>query len=372
MEKLKVLVLSSDKTIRYKIKELLDAGDIVIVGYSDVSPIAAQKAQGLLPDVALICYESPSTFEIAQRIYQSVQGCAIVLISEKLNLELAKEALNSGIRLLTSFEEGSAAVLDTVRRAGALEQLRPGAKEASPGKTRVISIYSGKGGTGKTTLAVNLAAALAKQGKKAALIDINLDYACAALYLDIQAKDTIAELAQERANLTMDVLRGFTVQHYSGLTVLAGPNTPDSGEYVEGRHVESSLSVMRPFFDCIFIDLPANFTDSTITALENSNQIYIIMQPDLASVRAAHLATTVLTSLQLREKVGYVYNKESKAFLSLKDVERVLGTKPQFILTRDDKLADRSMCIGRPIVLEEPRSLLGRQLKAMAAEVFEK
>ncbi len=372
MEKLKVLVLSSDKTLRYKIKGILDASDIAIVGYSDVSPLAVQKAQGLLPDVALICYESPATYDIAQRIYQSVEGCAIVLLSEELNLELAKEALNSGIRLLASFEEGGASVLDTVRRAGALEQARPGGREASPGKTRVISIYSGKGGTGKTTLAVNMAAALAKQGKKVALLDLNLDYACTALYLDIQAKDTIAELAQERANLTMDVLRGFTVQHYSGLTVLAGPNTPDSGEYVEGRHIESVLSVMRPFFDCIFMDLPANFTDTTITALENSNQIYIVLQPDLASIRAAHLATTVLTSLQLREKVGYIYNKDCKAFLSLKDVERVLGTKPEFILTRDDKLADRSQCIGRPIVLEEPRSLLGRQLKDMAAEVFAK
>lgn len=371
MEQLKVFVISSDKDVRYRLKGILDASDIVIVGYGDIAPSAVQKAQGMQPDVTLVYYESATALDIAQRIYQSVPGCALVLLTDTLSVSLTREALNVGIRLLVSFEDDPAAILDSVRRAGALEQTRAGSTQnASSLKSRVISVYSGKGGTGKTTIAVNIATSLAKQGYKTAIIDLNLEYSCVALYLDMQAKDTIAELAQERGNLNMDILRGFTVQHYSGLTVLSGPNTPESGEYVESRHVESVLSVMRPFFDCIVLDLPANFSDTTITAIENSNKVLIVMQPDLASIKAAHMATTVLASLQMQEKIGYVYNKDSKAFLSIRDVQRVLGVSPGFVLPRDDKTADRCQCIGRPIVLEEPRTALGRQLRHTALEVI--
>lgn len=371
MEQLKVFVISTEKEVRYRLKGILEADDIAIVGYGEGAASSVQKAQGLQPDVALLYYENAAVLDVAQRIYQSVPGCALVLLCDNLSIQLTKEALTAGIRLLVSFDDEPTVILDAVRRAGALEHTRAGATQGpSTLKSRVISVYSGKGGTGKTTIAVNIATALAKQGRKTAILDLNLEFACAALYLDIQAKDTIAELAQERGNLTMDVLRGFTVQHYSGLTVLSGPNSPESGEFVEARHVESALSVMRPFFDCIVLDLPSNFSDTTIAAMENSNRVLVVMQPDLGSIRAAYLTTTVLTTLQMQEKISYVYNKDCKGFLSIKDAQRVLTVMPEYVLPRDDKTADRCQCIGRPVVLEEPRTALGKQLKQMALGVY--
>jgi len=371
MEQLKVFVISTEKDTRYHIKQILAADDIVITGYGDLAPASVQKAQGLQPDVALLCYENASALDIAQRIYQSVPRCALVLLSDEPSLELTREAMQNGVRLLTAFSEGDAKILDAVRRAGALEQTRARSAQNAPvQKSSVVSVYSGKGGTGKTTVAVNLAAALAKQGKKTAIIDLDLTFANVALFLDMQPKDTVAELAQERGTLTMDLLRGFTVQHYSGLTVLAGPNTPESGEYVEPRHVESVLSVMRPFFDCIFVDLPANFSDTTIAAIENSDRVLVVMQPDIASIKAAHSTAAVLGSLQMQEKVLYLFNKDGKSFLSVKDAEKVLGCRPAFVLPRDDRTADRCQCIGRPVVLEEPHSPLGRSLMQAAQGVI--
>lgn len=371
MEQLRVFVISSDKDARYRVKGILNTEDIAIVGYGELAPSCVQKAQGLQPDVAVLLYENAVALELAQRIYQSVPRCALVLLTQELSIPLTREALQNGVRLVVSYEEGTDSIVDAVRRAGALEQVRAGLNGTAPvQKSQVISVYSGKGGTGKTTLAVNLAAALAKAGRKTAIVDLSLEYANVALYLDMQPKDTIAEMAQERGNLTMDVLRAFTVQHYSGLSVLAGPNTPESGEYVEARHVESALSVMRPFFDCILVDLPSNFSDTTIAAMENSNKVLMVMQPDIGSVKAAHTAQSVLTSLQLQEKIRYIYNKDAKAFLSIKDVHKVLGVMPAYVLPRDDKTADRCQCIGRPIVLEEPRTPLGRKLIQLSAEVM--
>ncbi len=372
MAQLKVFVISDSKETRYKLKSVLETPDIAIVGYGDVHPASTQKALGLAPAVVVLCYENETVFDLAERIYQNVPGCSIVLAAEKLTMQVVRKAQSCGIGMCVSLDEEAQVILDTVRRAGALGHTRANVGSARiGGESRVVSVFSPKGGTGKTTIAVNVASAIAGMGRKAAIIDLNLDCACVTLFLDMQAKDTVAELSQERGTLTMDALRTYTVQHYSGLTVLAGPNSPEDGEFVQARSVEAAIAVMRPFFDCIVIDLPANFEEHTLTALENSDLVFVVLQPDIASVKAAHTAMTILNSLRMGDKTKYIYNKSAKnTFLGIKDTRKALGRDPDYVLPFDDQTADKCQCIGRPIVAEASRTPLARQLKAIAREVM--
>ena len=372
MAQLKVFIISDSKETRYKLKSAFETPDIAIVGYGDIQPASAQKALGLAPGVVALCYENETVFDLAERIYQNVPHCAVVLVAERLTLPLIRKAQSCGISLCASLEEDPEAILDTIRRAGALGSTRAtGAGRAISGESRVVSVYSPKGGTGKTTVAVNIDYALAAAGKEVAIIDLSLDCACVTLFLDMQAKDTVAELSQERGVLTMETLRSYTVQHYSGLTVLAGPNSPEDGEFVQARSIEAAIAVMRPFFDCVVLDLPANFEEHTLTALENSDQVLIVLQPDIASVKAAHTTVTILNSLRMAEKAKFVFNKSARhSFLGPKDVKKALGRDPDYILPYDDETADKCQCIGRPIVPEAARTPLARQLKAMAREVL--
>lgn len=372
MAQLKVFIISDSKETRYKLKSVLETPDIAIVGYGNVNPASTQKAFGLAPGVVALCYENETVFDLAERIYQNVPGCSIVLIAERLTMAMIRKAQSYGISMCVSLDEEPATILDTVRRAGALSNSRANAGEVrAGGDSRVISVFSLKGGTGKTTIAVNIASALAAQGKKVAMIDLSLDCACVTLFLDMQAKDTVAELSQERGTLTMEALRTYTVQHYSGITVLAGPNSPEDGEFVQPRSIEAAVAVMRPFFDCIIVDLPANFGENTLTAIENSDSILVVLQPDIASVKAAHMAMTIFNSLRMGEKVKFVFNKSAKSsFLGVKDVKKALGIEPAFILPLDAQTADKCQCIGRPVVAEASRTPLARALSRMAGEVL--
>ncbi len=374
MAQLKVFVISSNKETRYKLKAVLETPDIAIVGYGDAIPASAQKAYGLAPGVVALCYESETVFDLAERIYQNVPGCSIVLVAERLTIQLIRKAQSCGIGMCVSLEEEPEVILDTIRRAGALGHTRATSSGATVGgESRVVSVFSPKGGTGKTTVAVNIAYALAASGKKAAIIDLSLDCACVTLFLDMQAKDTVAELSQERGNLTMEALRSYMVQHYSGLSVLAGPNSPEDGEFVQSAVIEAAISVMRPFFDCIVIDLPANFDEHTLTAIENSDAVLVVLQPDIASVKAAHTTMTILNSLRMADKAKIVLNKYAKrSFLGPKDVKKALGCEPDYLLPLDGETADKCQCIGRPIVAEASRTPLARQLRTIAQEVLQR
>lgn len=372
MAQLKVFIISDSKETRYRLKSVLETPDIAIVGYGDAQPASAQKAFGLAPGVVVLCYENETAFDLGERIFQNVPGCSIVLAAETLTMHLIRKAQSCGIGMCISLNEEPEAILDTVRRAGALGSVRANAGSVrAGGESRVVSVFSPKGGTGKTTVAVNVAAALSGAGRKAAVMDLSLECACVTLFLDMQAKDTVAELSQERGTLTMDALRTYTVQHYSGLTVLPGPNSPEDGEFVQARSVEAAIAVMRPFFDCIVIDLPSNFGEHTLTAIENSDLVLVVLQPDIASVKAAHTTMTILNSLRMAEKAKFVFNKSAKnSFLGVRDVKKALGREPDFVLPFDAQTADRCQCIGRPIVAEASRTALAKQLKAMAREVL--
>lgn len=371
MEQLKVFIISDSKETRYRLKSALETPDIAIVGYGDLHPASVQKAAGLMPGVAVICHESDTAFDVAERIYQKVPGCALLLAAETLTMPLIAKAQRSGIGMCLSLADKPENILDTVRRAGALCAERAGgAKEKSAAGSRVISVFSPRGGTGKTTVAVNVAYAMAAAHRKCAIVDLSLDNACVTLFLDIQAKDTVAELSQERSALTMEAVRTYMVQHFSGLSVLAGPNSPEDGEFVQARSIEAAIAVMRPFFDDIVIDLPANFSENTLTAIENSDTVLMLLEPDIASVKAAHTAMTILNSLRMGEKAVFVYNKCAKGtFLSEKDVKKALGRDPDYTLPADQATADKCQCIGKPIVAEAPRSALARALRALAKGV---
>ena len=371
MTQLKVFIISDNKETRYKLKSLLETPDIAIVGYGDVHPASVQKAAGLMPGVVVICHENDTVFDIAERIYQKVPGCSLVLAAETLSIPLIAKAQRSGIGMCMPLSDKPETILDTVRRAGALSSARAGsAEEKSAAGSRVISVFSPKGGTGKTTVAVNIAYSMAVEGRKCAIIDLSLDNACVTLFLDIQAKDTVAELSQERNALTMESVRTYMVQHFSGLSVLAGPNSPEDGEFIQARSIEAAIAVMRPFFDDIVIDLPSNFSENTLMAIENSDRVLMLLEPDIASVKAAHAAMTILNSLRMAEKAVIVYNKSAKGtFLTQKDVKKAMGREPDYLLPDDRATACKCQCIGKPVVAEVPRCALSRALRALAKGV---
>jgi len=355
MAKFKVLAVVHNEETRLMLRQRLSlADDLALVGFAPVDADILSKIKGYAPHVVLLVQEQGDAgiLELAQRIYQGFPGCAVALLVPELDLELVKSAMQSGVRQVIS-EDNLGTMIDQIVQAALFEQGR--AIEAG-GEPRVIAVYSGRGGAGRTTIAVNLATSLAVAGRRTALVDLNLNFGDASLLLNINAKDTFAELAQEKSSFTIEDIKSYSMQHSSGLHILCAPASPEFSEYITARHVEMLLTTMRPYYDFIIVDLSNDMADTTLTALENSDDIYLVARRDISSLRSTKILLNVMTTLQQQDKIHLLVNADHASIVNVKDFDRILSLPVAYVLPEDVKTTQLSQERGVPLVIGFPRT----------------
>lgn len=346
------------------------AEDLALVGFAPVDADILSKIKGYAPHVVLLVQEQGDAgiLELAQRIYQGFPGCAIALLVPELDLELVKSAMQSGVRQVIS-EDNLSTMIDQIVQVALFEQGR--AIEAG-GEPRVIAVYSGRGGAGRTTIAVNLATSLAVAGRRTALVDLNLNFGDASLLLNINAKDTIAELAQEKSSFTIEDIKSYSMQHSSGLHILCAPASPEFSEYITARHVEMLLTTMRPYYDFIIVDLNNDMADTTLTALENSDDIYLVAHRDISSLRSTKILLNVMTTLQQQDKLHLLVNADHTSIVNIKDFDRILSLPVAYVLPEDVKTTQLSQERGVPLVIGFPRTAVAQVFAQMSQYLIDR
>lgn len=346
------------------------AEDLALVGFAPVDADILSKIKGYAPHVVLLVQEQGDAgiLELAQRIYQGFPGCAIALLVPELDLELVKSAMQSGVRQVIS-EDNLSTMIDQIVQVALFEQGR--AIEAG-GEPRVIAVYSGRGGAGRTTIAVNLATSLAVAGRRTALVDLNLNFGDASLLLNINAKDTIAELAQEKSSFTIEDIKSYSMQHSSGLHILCAPASPEFSEYITARHVEMLLTTMRPYYDFIIVDLNNDMADTTLTALENSDDIYLVAHRDISSLRSTKILLNVMTTLQQQDKLHLLVNSDHTSIVNIKDFDRILSLPVAYVLPEDVKTTQLSQERGVPLVIGFPRTAVAQVFDQMTKYLIDR
>ena len=148
---------------------------------------------------------------------------------------------------------------------------------------KIFTVYSTKGGAGKTTVAVNLAVTLAQQyPEQVALLDLSLTFGHAAMFLDLQPRASLSAMSVEvLAKFDREALMNYMVTHASTLRVLPGAVRPEEGEGVSQEHVQTVLGLLKRFFGYVVVDASSTFTDTTLAALENSDKVIFILTPEL-------------------------------------------------------------------------------------------
>lgn len=364
MSRYKILVVTEQENFRLEIKNRLSRMDnIALVGFAALDKDLETKIKGYAPHAVLLVQDQQedNLFDTAQHIYQGFPGCAVVLMVKDLSIDVIKTAMQAGVREVINqdnLDELEASLL----KAAQLEQSRAVGIRSDP---RVIAFFSGRGGSGKTTIAVNSAIALAGSGQRTVLIDLNLSFGDSAILLNIKAKDTIAELVQEKSTFGIDEIRSFCMQHASGVSILCAPSSPEHGEYVNSRHVELLINQMRPYYDFIVLDLPCNINETTITALESADNIVMVTRKDLSGLKTTKQMLDIFRTLQQSEKVQLLLNADHKSILSLKDMERVLETPFSFVIPDDQKTAQICQERGVPFVTDLPRTRLSKDVQKM-------
>jgi MinD-like ATPase involved in chromosome partitioning or flagellar assembly len=158
---------------------------------------------------------------------------------------------------------------------------------AGGAKGKVYTVYSSRGGSGKSTVAMNLAVALAQQNpEQVVLLDLALTFGHTSMVLDLQPRTSLASMGLEAlSKFDRDALNHYLMVHSSTLRVLPGSVRPQEGEGVSQEHVQTILDLLKRFYAYIVVDTSSNFADSTLAALEGADRIIMVVTPELTTIR---------------------------------------------------------------------------------------
>ncbi len=241
------------------------------------------------------------------------------------------------------------------------------------GLGRVVTVFSTKGGSGRTTLATNLAAVLAGAGARAvALVDLDFVYGDVATALHISPRATLADAAEHRGRLHPEDLSGLLTPYSPGLDVLVAPIAPAAARRVSPMLVAEVLHVLRRQMDYVVVDTPAGFDDQVLAALDLSHRVALITTLDLPALRNLN------STLQTLRLLGYpedrwrvvVNRADSQVGLPLQDVQAMLDAPiAAYIPSSGDVPA--SVNRGAPITVADPTHPVSRAVRELAARHLE-
>ncbi|MCS7011152.1 MAG: response regulator [Anaerolineales bacterium] len=234
---------------------------------------------------------------------------------------------------------------------------------SSEEQARAISIFSLRGGAGVTTVAVNLAAGLARLWNlKVLLADMVETAGQTALFLNQALRSTWADLCRAEVEaIDAELLSSVLLPHESGVMTLASPRRPEEGELITAEKVTRVISLLRRQFTYLVFDLPHRFSDSCLACLDQSDVIVLLLQPEIASLRSASIARETFETLQyLSEKKIYVILNWTfpRQGLALQDIERMLKLPVNLILPYAPDEFVTALNLGKPPVLAGPESPL--------------
>jgi pilus assembly protein CpaE len=234
---------------------------------------------------------------------------------------------------------------------------------------RIISVFSLRGGVGVTSVAVSLAVALARQYQDTVpLIDLSFATGHAAIMLNLHPRLTVAQLLTNRVD--SEAIEKYLLPHPSGVQLLAAPSIPSPPGAVSADAVTQLLDALKPLYSYTVVDTTSSLDDATMSALDASDTILLILSPEVLSVQTALATRQALHSRGIApEKVRLVLNQITpKPALSLKVIENVLKQPIETTLPYEPKQT-QAVAMGQPLLLSDPVSPLAVSIQALASAV---
>lgn len=376
MEKMNLLVLSDDLDLRIEVKNLVADEAFAISGYSGFTAEGKTKIVNKYPEIVLCAVrgEVPDTvFNFVQDLLAVARGLIVILVNDNITVDLVNKAAQYGIRKVLPIDGiGCDAFSENIKTVYALEQQRIlDTNEGKKVRCKALGFFGGKGGTGKTTLAIGVAASLAKAGKRVMLLDLDLQFGDVSMALDLDTKNSIVDLVQDRGGITIENINGFAVEHSSGMSVLCAPKSSEYAEFVTPAHIERIIDIMRPYYEYIIVDLPSAFNDAVITACENCEEIFLVYNNEILSLNNAKVCYTILDQLHQRDKIRFILNRIEKSLIKPEDFTEMFGTDMFAQIPADYSAALTSVNKGMAVTVAQPKSALAKGIGELAEKIIE-
>ena len=245
------------------------------------------------------------------------------------------------------------------------------AASSATGATRIVSVFAPKGGVGKTTIAFNLAVALAQLEQRTVLIDGSVQFGDLRSLLKVPADaPSILDLPTDR--IAESDLSDVLWRDPSGIDILLAPPRIEMSEMLTARDVEKTLSLLRRVYGAIVIDMSSHLNDINLAFLDASDVIVEIVTYDSTTIHnTVAMADTFRSIGYPASKVRYLVNRaDSAGGIDPLDLERALGRVPEHQVQSDGRLVIQSNNEGVPFVLASPEAGISKDVVRIAGELI--
>lgn len=300
-------------------------------------------------------------------------AAGVVLVRSQVDVSMLTEALRAGIREVVPSGD-QAALAAACRRSlevsqGLLAGSVPEAAAESGRDGRIVTVFAAKGGCGKTTLAINLAVALAKDQRRVCLVDLDLTFGDVAISVQVNPARTIIEAVRMADHLDTTGAASLLTRYRPGLDLLLAPVTPGDAEKISPQLVRELLTVLRGMYDYVVVDTPAQFSEHVLVALDASAHHVLLTTPDVPALKNLRVTLDTFDMLSYPADIrSIVLNRsDAKVGLTAEDVTTVART-PIAAQVPSSREVPMSINKGIPIVVDNPAHPVSQAITRFARE----
>jgi len=368
------------------ISDLAEAAELLSMACpdDDVTPIEARartddevvdelQASGAAVVVIGPELDEARTIELARDIDRRVPGTGRVLWAEP-TANLLMQAIAAGVRGVLpgnpSLDDLSTAIHGALDAGGR----SAGQEPTQPRRTgRVVVVTSPKGGTGKTTVAVNLAVALGVGSDlKVALVDLDLQFGDVEYALRLRPETTMTDAVKLGGHLDSTSVKGCLTPHPSGVFALCAPSNPVEAEQLDPDRVAEVVRLMSEIFDLVVVDTGAGIDDHLLNAMDLATDVVLLVATDVPTVRSAQKSLPVFDRLGYGSRAWHIVLNRSDAKVGLgpEDVEQAIGLAIDSRIP-ESRAMGAAMNHGSPVVESQPKSPPAKALTLFARRFLE-
>jgi pilus assembly protein CpaE len=386
-----VLIVDDSPSSVPELKAILEASD-----YHVLTALRAEEALEILRMSKVDCVVAEAllpgmdgfTFVRQIRSLPNLAHLAVIMLSVRSAPEDYAAGFDAGAddyfvkpleppKLLAAIG-GNIAKAEVRTRSGMAHQVSSVPAVIGPRKKErgdIISVFSLKGGVGTTTIAVNLAVGIKKWAPSArvGLIDLSLEEGLDSLLLDVMPTSTIVEWAQEDVSeASPNQLNQYFVQHSSGISLMAAPQSPEQAEIIKPSVVRRMLELAPQVFDYVVVDTQSTFSEISLIALEASAQIVLPVTPDMAALKSTVSTLRILKALTIQQtRIKVLLNEIiPRAGLTKEQLETGLG-RPTVTIPHSGSAFVEAANQGTPLVVVDPRTPGARAILEVAKSLCE-
>lgn len=309
-----------------------------------------------------------SATQLASRMHRSNPTTEVVLLRDRLDTEVYARATQAGIRAVVADHDRETLTIAMERARQTFEATHGPLGEASAAPAKVLTVFSAKGGVGKTTVAVNLGLALAERGSRVCIVDLDLEYGDVAITLQLVPEHTIAEAAEVEEHVDVGLLETLLTDYQGKLKILAAPLQPDARDRIHPALITRIIQVLRARFDYILIDTAPTLDEHVLHAFDETDECVLVATLDIPTVKNVKMAIETMDLLNLCRGHRHLFlnRADEEVGLAVEKVESLLGL-PVTVAVPSSLAVAISTNQGRPILQSKPDHAVSKAIRSFAS-----